>query len=250
MKGKRVAVVGTGSTGIQIAQEAAKEASHVTVFQRTPNLCLPMRQRKLTREEQEDAKKKYRELYEYRMTTFAGFSFDFAEKNTFDDSPEEREKFFQHLWDEGGFNFWLATYKDMLFDKKGNEEAYAFWVKKTRERIKDPRKRDIFAPLNAPHPFGTKRPSLEQDFYEQMDREENDVVPVKENPIVEVTETGIRTKDGQFREFDVIALATGFDSVTGGMKNMGLKDVDGIEVSKNNRAHFGTFRLANSNPAR
>ncbi|KAI6855739.1 FAD/NAD(P)-binding domain-containing protein [Hortaea werneckii] len=227
MKGKRVAVVGTGSTGIQIAQESAKEASHVTVFQRTPNLCLPMRQRKVTKEEQEQAKENYPDLYKYRMTTFAGFAFDFVDKNTFDDNDEEREKFYQSLWDEGGFRYWLATYKDMLFDKKANDQAYNFWAKKTRARISDPKKRDILAPLEAPHAWGTKRPSLEQDYYEQLDKPQNDIVNVKENPIVEVRENGIVTADGELREFDIIALATGFDSVTGGMKNMGLKDIHG-----------------------
>lgn len=214
MKGKRVAVIGTGSTGIQLAQEAAKDASSVTVFQRTPNLCLPMRQRKLTKEEQNKAE--YPEIYRNRLTTFAGFSYDFVEKNTFDDNDEEREAFYQELWDEGGFKYWLATYKDMLFDKKANDQAYNFWVKKTRERITDPEKRDILAPLKAPHAWGTKRPSLEQNFYEMLDRPENFVVDVKNNPIVEVKENGILTSDGKFREFDIIALATGFDSVTGG----------------------------------
>jgi cation diffusion facilitator CzcD-associated flavoprotein CzcO len=99
-KGKKVAVIGTGSTGIQIAQESAKDAASVTVFQRTPNLCLPMRQRKLTKEEQDKDKETRAELYRYRMTTFAGFGYDFAEKNTFDDTPEEREAFFEELWQE------------------------------------------------------------------------------------------------------------------------------------------------------
>lgn len=230
--GKRVAVIGTGSTGIQLSQECAKNAASVTVFQRTPNLCLPMRQRNLTREEQVEAKKDYPQIYRDRMTTFAGFSYDFVEKNTFDDNEEEREKFYQEMWDEGGFKFWLATYKDMLFDKKANDQAYNFWVKKTRERIKDPRKRDILAPLKAPHAWGTKRPSLEQNFYEAMDRPENDVVDVSDTPITEFTETGIVTSDGKVREFDIIALATGFDSVTGGMKNMGLKDVNGVDLGE------------------
>ena len=99
-KGKRVAVIGTGSTGIQIAQESAKDAASVTVLQRTPNLCLPMRQRKLTKEEQDQDKETRAELYRYRMTTFAGFGYDFAEKNTFDDTEEEREAFFEELWQE------------------------------------------------------------------------------------------------------------------------------------------------------
>lgn len=103
-------------------------------------------------------------------------------------------------------------------------------MKKTRERISDPRKRDLMAPLKAPHPWGTKRPSLEQNFYEAMDRPENDVVDIKNNPVKEVTETGIVTADGQLREFDLIALATGFDAVTGGMKNMGLRDIHGVDL--------------------
>ncbi|KAF2086628.1 cyclopentanone 1,2-monooxygenase [Saccharata proteae CBS 121410] len=239
VKGKRVAVIGTGSTGIQIAQETAKEAESVTVFQRTPNLCLPMRQRKLTKEEQEANKKDYPELYRYRMTTFSGFPMDFVDRNTMDDSSEEREKFYQSLWDEGGFHFWLGTYKDMLFDEKANDEAYNFWAKKTRARISDPIKRDILAPLEKPHPWGTKRPSLEQNFYEMLDRPENEVVDIRKTPIVEMTEKGLKTSDGKEREFDVIALATGFDSVTGGMKNMGLKDVDGVEL--NEKWSKGTF---------
>ena len=120
----------------------------------------------------------------------------------------------------------------MLFEWPANDQAYNFWVKKTRERIKDERKRDILAPLKAPHAWGTKRPSLEQDFYEVVDDPNNDVVDLKANPVVEVKENGIVTEDGKFREFDLIALATGFDSVTGGMKNMGLKDVNGIELSE------------------
>ncbi|KAL1301880.1 hypothetical protein AAFC00_006061 [Neodothiora populina] len=232
VKGKRVAVIGTGSTGVQLAQETAKDAGSVTVFQRTPNLCLPMRQRKLTKEEQDEAKSRYPQIYRDRMTTFAGFDMDFIQRNTLDDTEEERQAVYEKLWEEGGFKFWLATYKDMLFDKKANDQAYDFWVKKTRQRIKDPRKRDILAPLKAPHAFGTKRPSLEQDYYEQLDKPENDIVDVSATPINEFTETGIVTSDGKLREFDVIALATGFDSVTGGMKNMGLKDINGVDLAE------------------
>ena len=100
-KGKRVAVVGTGATGVQLAQETGQMAASMTLFQRTPNLALPMRQRKLTKEEQDEAKKGYEELFKHRMTTFAGFAFDFVDKNTFDDNEEERQKFFEDLWDKG-----------------------------------------------------------------------------------------------------------------------------------------------------
>jgi cation diffusion facilitator CzcD-associated flavoprotein CzcO len=230
--GKRVAVIGTGSTGVQIAQETAKTAGSVTVFQRTPNLALPMVQKPLTREEQMKRKPEYPQIYKNRMTTFAGFQYDFVDRNTFDDSPSEREAFYQKLFDAGGFEFWLANYKDLLFDADANRQAYDFWAKKARARISDPRKRDILAPVEPPHAFGTKRPSLEQNYYEMLDKACNDIVDIKETPIVEVTDTGIKTQDGKLREFDVIALATGFDSVTGGMKNMGLRDVDGVELKE------------------
>ena len=232
VKGKRVAVIGTGSTGVQIAQECGPDAKELTVFQRTPNLSLPMRQKKLTAEEQNQDKHRYPELYKRRLTTFAGFEYDFAEKNTFDDTPEEREAFFEKLWNNGGFEFWLATYKDMLFDEKANREAYNFWAKKTRARIHDPVKRDILAPLEPPHPFGTKRPSLEQNYYDQFNSDHMKVVDVKKNPIVGIEPKGIRLEDGTLYECDVIALATGFDSLTGGMKNMGLRNIKGQPLSE------------------
>ena len=118
----------------------------------------------------------------------------------------------------------------MLFDPDANNQAYQFWLKKTRERIKDPRKADLLAPKTAPHYWGTKRPSLEQCYYEVLDDPKNDVIDVNENPVVEVKENGILTQDGKLHEFDVIALATGYDSVTGGMMNMGLKDASGREL--------------------
>ena len=232
VSGKKVAVIGTGSTGIQISQECAKKAKDLTVFQRTPNLCLPMQQTDLTAKEQEDRKDDYAQIFRDRLTTFAGFPFDFVQKNTAEDSPEEREKLFEQLWEEGGFKFWLATYKDMLFDKEANRHHYDFWAKKTRARINDPAIADIIAPLEPPHAFGTKRPSLEQDFYEQFNKPNVHVVDVKNNPVVEVCPRGLVTADGKLHEVELIALATGFDSVTGGMKNMGLKDINGKPLAE------------------
>ena len=232
VSGKKVAVIGTGSTGVQISQECAKKAAELTVFQRTPNLCLPMQQSQLTAKEQQDRKEDYSQFFRARRTTFGGFPFDFIQQNTAEASPEEREKVFEQLWEEGGFKMWLATYKDMLFDKEANRHHYDFWAKKTRARINDPATADILAPLEPPHAFGTKRPSLEQDFYEQFNKPNVHVVDIKKTPVVEVRPRGIVTADGKLHEVDVIALATGFDSVTGGMKNMGLKDVDGKSLSE------------------
>lgn len=232
VKGRRVAVIGTGSTGIQIAQELAPEAKETFIFQRTPNLCLPMRQEDLTVEQQDKAKKSYPSIFKNRMTTFAGFDFDWIPKNTFDVSHEEREKIYEELWQKGGFEFWVANFKDLLFDNAANRLAYDFWVKKTRARITNPTKRDLLAPLEPPHPFGTKRPSLEQNFYEICDQDNVHIVDTAASPIAEITETGILTSDGKHYEVDVIAIATGFDALSGGLKNMGLRDISGVDLAE------------------
>jgi cation diffusion facilitator CzcD-associated flavoprotein CzcO len=214
VKDKRCAVVGTGASGVQISQEWGPQAGSLTVFQRTPNLAVPMGKRPLTAEEQNKAKQWYPRLFQLREKCFGGFFYGMYEKRTFDDDAEERERYYRSLWDYGGFRYWLGNYKDMLSDAKANREAYHFWVKKVRNRIGDPRKRDILAPLEQPHFFGVKRPCLEQNYYEQFNRENVDVVDIKNNAIAEFTEKGIKLADGSHYEFDVIALATGFVSLS------------------------------------
>jgi cation diffusion facilitator CzcD-associated flavoprotein CzcO len=120
--GKKVAIVGTGATGIQMSQEIAKTAGELTVFIRTPNLCLPMKQRKMTATEQEKRKELYEDLFKERLNTFAGFPYTFLDQRTLLDSPDERGKFFEYLWERGGFNFWLGTYKDAYSSDPANRE--------------------------------------------------------------------------------------------------------------------------------
>lgn len=226
VKNKRCAVIGTGASGVQIVQAWGPEAGAVKVFQRTPNLAVPMRKRQLTVEEQERAKKFYPELYKFRETNFAGFLYDWNEKDTFDDTPEEREAFYEEVWKDGGFRYWVALYKDNLFNAKANQESYNFWAKKTRARVGDPKTRDLLAPLDMPHYFGIKRPCLEQSYYEQFNRETVDLIDIKNNAIKEFTETGITLEDGTHHEFDVIAVATGFVSFLRRMHQLTANGVD------------------------
>ncbi|EXJ95279.1 hypothetical protein A1O1_00399 [Capronia coronata CBS 617.96] len=233
LKGKRVAEVGTGASGIQVIQEIGDKVKELTVYLRTPNMCLPMNQRLLDPKEEEEKKKNgtYEREIEKTRHTFAGFTYDFVQRNTFDDTPEEREKLYHKLMvEEGGFMFWLATYKDMLFDLKANEEAYKFWRKQVLKRLKDPKKQELLAPETPPHPWGTKRPSLEQRFYEVVDQPHVKIIDVNKSPIEEVTATGLRTKDGHV-EVDVIILATGFDSVTGSLAQLNIQGTDGGTIA-------------------
>ncbi|UNI24506.1 hypothetical protein JDV02_010246 [Purpureocillium takamizusanense] len=231
VEGKRCAVIGTGASGVQIAQAWGSQAGTLTVLQRTPNLALPMRLRPLSAEEQEaDKKQWYREIFTLRERTFAGFMYDWTERNTFDDAPAVREALREEAWRRGGFRPWLSVHKDLLFDPAGNRDFYDFWVKKTRGRIRDPRKRDLLVPEEPPHFFGIKRPCLEYCYYEHFNRDNVDVVDIRNNAIKEFTETGIRLEDGTHHEFDVIALATGFDIVTGVMTQLGLESIHGTAL--------------------
>jgi len=230
VRGKRCAVIGTGASGVQVTQAWGPEAGSLKVFQRTPNLAVPMRKRTLTVKEQQDSKYFYPELFSLREKCFGGFLYTFSERGAFEDSPEEQEVFLEKLWKDGGFRYWLANYKDYLFDPKANKVVYDFWAKKTRERIGDPAQRDLLAPLEPPHPWGVKRPCLEYNYYEQFNRPNVEAVNIKHNPIKGFTEKGILLEDGTEHEFDVICIATGFDITTGGMTSMGLKSIHGSSL--------------------
>lgn len=234
MKGKRVGVIGTGASGIQVSQTVGPKCKEMTCFVRTPNMCLPMRQRPLDQEEEKKRKAagEYDKMFELTRQTFAGFTYDFVDRNTFDDDEETRQAFFESLWQEGGFKFWLAGYKDLFFDEKANDEAYKFWHKKVCERIPDEKKRAILAPPleKKPHPWGTKRPSLEQNYYEVMSQDNVTIIDVNAQPIVEVEAKGLR-HEGGLVELDVLILATGFDSVTGSLSQLNIRGTTGGTIA-------------------
>jgi cation diffusion facilitator CzcD-associated flavoprotein CzcO len=197
LSGKRVAVIGTGSTGIQLAQEMSKVAGEFVLFQRTPHLTLPMKQVEYDGDGQAIPASQYPGFFKKRNETFGGFDFNFLTRGTFDDSPEKRQETYEELWSKGDFHFWLATYRDMLFDEEANKEA------KVRARIQDPRLQEILAPEIQPHALGCKRISLENGFYEIFNQPNVKLVDMKSTPITEVTEKGIKTTDEDF-EFDYI----------------------------------------------
>lgn len=230
VKGKRVAVVGTGASGVQIIQEWAKEAAELVVFQRTPNMALPMPQREFDPTTQQQIADNSAEIFNRCRETIGGMP-DPAPTRAFADfTPDEAEKLLHQLYDDGGFGLWGGLYNDLLIDPDGNRFTYDVWAKRTRARIEDPEKRELLAPLEPPHPFGTKRPSLENGYYEQFNRSNVRLVDTKSHPIKEIKPQGIMTNDGKLYEVDSIALATGFNATTGGLANMGIRDLNGADL--------------------
>lgn len=224
--GKRVGVVGTGASGVQVVQEASKDAAHLTVFQRTPILALPMQQRKLDRATQDKMKAEYPEIYRKRRETFGGFDISRREESALEVSPEERNAHYEAMWEMGGFHFWIGTFADVLLNEAANRTAYDFWRDKVRKRIKDPVTAEKLAPLEPPHPFGVKRPSLEQWYFDAFNQPNVSLVDVREDPVEEILPEGVRTA-GAVHGLDVLVFATGFDAVTGGLMQIDIRGTRG-----------------------
>ncbi|KAL2883507.1 hypothetical protein SGCOL_001190 [Colletotrichum sp. CLE4] len=215
LRNKRVAIIGSGATGVQCVQEVAKQPGvELTVYVRNVNIALPMRQREISELEQDGLKAIYKTLFKVARDSSAGLPCDGPTQVTGSTTTEEREAWWEELWKRGAFNFQTGQYTDFLVDAEANRLIYEFWAKKTRSRLRNPEKRAILVPDKQPYPFGTKRSSLEQDYYECMDQENVQIVNVKKTAIREWTVRGIVTEDGREREHDIIVLATGYDTPT------------------------------------
>jgi cation diffusion facilitator CzcD-associated flavoprotein CzcO len=223
-EGKRVAVIGTGATGVQTIQEVAKTAGHLTVFQRTPNWCAPLHNSTIDAETMAKIKANYPEMFRRCQETFACFLHTPDPRGTFEVSPEEREAFFEKLYAEPGFGIWQGNFRDILTDRKANDAISDFVAKKIRQRVKDAEVVEKLIPRN--HGFGTRRVPLETKYYEVYNQPNVRLVDINETPIERVTPTGIRTSDADY-EFDIIIYATGFDAVTGSFDRIDFRGTDG-----------------------
>jgi cation diffusion facilitator CzcD-associated flavoprotein CzcO len=246
MTGKRVAIVGTGASAVQVVQEAGPVVEHLTVFQRTPNISLPMQQKHLDDEAKAAIKLEMPDIAALSRETHAAIDYDFDPRSGVATAEEERNALFESLWNKGGFAFWLGNFSDYLFNEETNALTYEFWKSKIRPQITDPVKADLLAPEVAPHPFGAKRPALHQNYYDVMNQANVSIVSTKGNSLVGFTETGIRTADGvEHGEFDMIILATGFDNNTGALTSIDVRNAGGVTLrdkwSEGVDAYLGAF---------
>ncbi|GIJ99611.1 hypothetical protein Aspvir_003612 [Aspergillus viridinutans] len=230
LDGKRVAVVGTGASAVQIIQTIAERVGHLTVYQRTPCTAVPARQRPLSPEEQQrlkDSGELAALLRQAKYEKFGGQDVGFVPRRWHEDNEQQRREVFEAAWEKGGFHPLLSTYFDVFVDEEVNRAAWRFWAEKTRERIKDPRYKDLLAPLEAAHLFGGKRTPFEINYYEAFNRDNVELIDSKASPIVEFTEDGIVTQEEGLKRLDVIVLATGFDTNTGALTAISIRDTAG-----------------------
>lgn len=222
--GKRVAVIGTGATAVQLIPIVAEQAGHLTVFQRTPNYCAPLRNALVDPETQRRWKASYPEIHKRCRETPAGFMHDFDPRKALEVPKEERLALYEKLWAQPGFTKWLANFHDIMIDKEANEDFAEFVRNKIRERVKDPVVAEKLVPKD--HPFGSKRIPLETNYYEAYNRANVLLVDVRETPIERITPKGIKTSDKEY-EFDMIIYATGFDAVTGALTRIDIRGEGG-----------------------
>jgi cation diffusion facilitator CzcD-associated flavoprotein CzcO len=236
--GRRVAVIGTGATGVQAIQEIAKTAGHLTVFQRRPNWCTPLHNRPITKEEMDEIRRGYPALFQRCRETAACFVHTIDPRGTFEVSEEERRAFWEDLYASPGFGIWQGNFRDMLIDRKANRMISDFVADKIRQRVKDPRVAEMLIPKD--HGFGTRRVPQETHYYEVYNQPNVELVSILDTPIERITRKGLRTTDREF-EFDIIVYATGFDAITGSFDRIDIRGRGGQRLRDRWKGGPATF---------
>jgi cation diffusion facilitator CzcD-associated flavoprotein CzcO len=224
--GKRVGLVGTGSTGIQAAPVIAEAAAHLTVFQRTANYSVPAHNAPLTPEFRRHLRENYDEIKRTMRETANGHPFRLSERSALEVGPEERMALYEAAWAKGGLQF-RATFRDLLSDMAANETAASFIKAKIRAIVKDPATADLLADID--HPYAAKRPPIDTAYFETFNRDNVSLVDVRAAPITRITPAGIQTTQAEY-PLDVIVFATGFDAMTGPLLRLGLRGRDGVSL--------------------
>ncbi|HCE77079.1 MAG TPA: cyclohexanone monooxygenase [Dehalococcoidia bacterium] len=236
--GKKVGIIGTGASGVQTIQEICKEVESLTVFQRRPNWCAPLHNSKISHREMKEIRDGYQEMFDRCDQTQAGFLHTVDPRGTFEVSERERYEFWEHLYASKGFGIWQGNFKDVLTDPKANKAMSDFVASKIRARVKDQTVAEKLIPKN--HGFGTRRVPLETHYYEAYNRDNVQLVDLTTNPILEITEHGILTKEQGF-EFDFIIYATGFDAILGSYNRINIEGVNQRNLRDQWNEELSTF---------
>ena len=224
LTGKRVAVIGSGATAIQLIPEVAKAAEQLTVFQRRPNWAAPLNNAPISETEMAEIRERYDEIFATCARSPGGFEHEPDSRSFYDVSPAQRRELWDRLYDEPGFGIWLQNFYEIFVDEKANAEISNYIAERIRQRVNDPMLAERLIPKD--HGFGVQRLPLETGYFETYNRANVELVDAVETPIVRVTPGGLETSDRSF-EFDVIVYATGFDSFTGALDQIDIQGSGG-----------------------
>ncbi|NNL65050.1 MAG: NAD(P)/FAD-dependent oxidoreductase [Myxococcales bacterium] len=237
-EGKRVAVIGTGSSGIQSIPEIAKQAAHVTVLQRTAQFAFPAGNRPITADEMAEARKAWEAVRAKMYANLGGFPFDpNPSRSALEDTPEQRQALYEELWQRGGFGFFLKLYSDIAVNEEANATLADFVRGKIREIVRDPVTAEKLMP---DHFVMTKRPILEDGYFEAYNRDNVTLVDLREDPIERFTPTSVVTRTGE-HPIDALVLATGFDAISGSMLRLDPKGRGGVSLKERWQDRFHNY---------
>ncbi|AGZ41839.1 flavin-containing monooxygenase [Actinoplanes friuliensis] len=226
--GQRVGLIGTGSSGVQSIPVIAEQAADLTVFQRTPAYSLPARNRRLRPDEIADMRAGYRAYRKAQRESGFGVPTPVPTKSALEVSDEERDATFERAWESGSLVNLLTAFTDTAVDQAANDTARDFIHRKIRQIVTDPQ---VAGDLCPGYPVGTKRPCLDTGYYETYNRPDVHLVNLQREPLVEVTERGIRTAEREYA-FDAIVYATGFDAMTGALTNIDIRGRGGVSLKE------------------
>ncbi len=228
--GKRVGVIGTGATGIQVIAEIADKVDELTVFQRRPNWSTPLNNAPISEAEMADIRARYDEIFENCATSPGGFEHNPDRRGFWNLTPEERIATWDRLYDEPGFALLAQNFTEIFFDEKANAEISAYVADRIRARVDDPETAEKLIPRD--HGFGMQRLPLETNYFEAYNRDHVHLVDVTATPIEAVDATGIVTADGAHHDLDVIVYATGFDAISGAYDRIDIRGVEGRRLQE------------------
>jgi cyclohexanone monooxygenase len=220
--GRRVGVIGTGSSAIQSIPIIAAQAAHLTVFQRTANYSVPAHNGPIPEPVLQDVKGRYADFRAANNNTALGADWDYRTDLAMDATPEEREREYESRWARGGLSFY-GSYADLLIDPAANNTAAEFIRRKIRQIVKDPATAELLCPTAA---LGCKRICVDTGYYDTYNRPNVTLVDVRSAPIAEITPTGLRTTEASYALDDTV-YATGFDAMTGALTRMDIRGVGG-----------------------
>ncbi|MBY3792983.1 NAD(P)/FAD-dependent oxidoreductase [Rhodococcus fascians] len=240
LAGKRIGVIGNGSTGVQFMTHAATVAGHLTSFQRTPQYSIPAGNHEWTEQELQHFKDTCTDRWAEFDRVKLGFGIDETTRKTFDVSPQEREEIFEWAWAKGGnYTFTNETFCDVTSDRAANELAGDFIKRKIVETVTDPETARLLTPTE----IFARRPICDSGYFQIFNQPNVSLVSLRETPISNFTETGIDTTDGTHHEIDILVMATGFDAVDGSYRGVDIRGRGGRTLadhwSEGPRSHFG-----------